>query len=74
MIKCYCDLCEGNVDKTQIYYLPMMNKNGEFHPVRLHLCDTCCNKIETFARELVSSEMKERLDNIAYNCTNSFDW
>ncbi len=74
MIKYICDLCGKESEKLEKYYLPMMNKNGEFHPVSLHLCDTCCNKIETFARELVTSEMKERLDNIVYNCTNSFDW
>ena len=73
MIKYYCDLCKEEAKEHHYYSIPIMDKNGKFKPVSLHLCNVCCNKIELFARELAEPEMEERLNDLA-NCTDDFDW
>ena len=74
MIKYYCDMCKEEPEDHHYYSMPMMNKNGKFKSVSLHLCNACCNKIELFIRELIEPEMEERLNNLVDNCTNDSDW
>ena len=40
----------------------MMNSDGKFKPVRLDLCDDCCNRIDLFIHDIASKDMEKRLN------------
>lgn len=44
------------------YYILMMNSDGKFKPVRLDLCDDCCNRIDLFIHDIASKDMEKRLN------------
>lgn len=62
MIKYICDLCGKESEYLKRYYIPMMNSNGKFKSVQLHLCDDCCNKIDLFVHGIASMDIEKRLD------------
>ena len=62
MIKHICDLCGKESGYSGKYYIPMMNSDGKFKSVQLHLCDDCCNRIDLFIRDIASMDMEKRLN------------
>ncbi len=66
MIKYICDLCSKEQEYLEKYHIPIMNSNGEFKSVQLHLCNDCCNKFDLLAHDIASKDMEKRINQIIY--------
>ena len=74
MIKYICDLCGKETGYLDGYYIPMMNSNGNFKSVQLHLCDDCCNRIDLFIHHIASKDMRKRLDQMINTNDKDYLW
>lgn len=74
MIKYICDLCGKETGCLDGYYIPMMNSNGKFKSVQLHLCDDCCNRIDLFIHDIASKDMREKLDQMINTNDKDYLW